>query len=293
MKPKHIEDWDARAMLMRSTIQKAVFGGFPSLPPPASDPFPWIGSATYRARTLLQPEPGLPMEVRLSKSNLKIERKSVCILLDFNGNVQALNSDLAVELTLQQWLVVTPDLRGTGATKPQGDAIGGSPDHNSTEHALWMGRPLLGQWVFDVQRVIEWLPVLKEADLKRVAVIGVGQAGIIALAAGALLGNRLWSVAAIDSPISYVTDQPFAAGMRMGLLAPGILKVGDVPHLAALAAPRKLQIIGGVKPQGGKAEGKELAEAFAFTKTIYGLHKGDKNLVIRDSARAEDIVAAL
>src|SRR5207253_7702211 len=107
------------------------------------------------------------------------------------------------------------------------------------------------------------------------------------------LDDRGTSVAAIDSPVSYRTGRPYASGTRMGLLAPGILRVGDVPHLAALAAPRKLQISGGSKPAGGKAEGKELAEAFAFTKTIYALHKGDKNLVIRDSARAEDIVAAL
>jgi hypothetical protein len=79
----------------------------------------------------------------------------------------------------------------------------------------------------------------------------------------------------------------------MGLLAPGILRVGDVPHLAALVAPRKLQIIGGVKPQGGKVEGKELTEAFAFTKSIYALHKADKKLVIVDRAKPEDIVAGL
>jgi len=33
------------------------------------------------------------------------------------------------------------------------------------------------------------------------------------------------------------------------VLAPGILKVGDIPHLAALIAPRRLVIAGGVSPQ--------------------------------------------
>jgi hypothetical protein len=77
----------------------------------------------------------------------------------------------------------------------------------------------------------------------------------------------------IDTPVSYVTDRPYASGTRMGLLAPGILRVGDVPHLAALTCPRKLSIGGGVRPNGEKVEGRELAKAFAFTRAIYELHE--------------------
>jgi hypothetical protein len=105
--------------------------------------------------------------------------------------------------------------------------------------------------------------------------------------------NVINSAAILDCPVSYLTDSAYAPGTRMALLAPGILRAGDVPHLASLVAPRKLQIIGGVKPSGGKVEGKELTEAFAFTKSIYALHKKEKDLTILDSAKPEDIVKAL
>ncbi len=294
VKPKHVEDWEARAMLMRSTLVKSVLGGFPALPQPTSSPLGWIGSALYRARVSLETEPGLTMQVRLTRTNPKIERRPVCILLDFAGSNALIESDIATELAAG-WLVVCPDLRGTGATKVESDVIGTAPDHNSTEHSLWAGRPLLGQWVYDVQRVIEWLPSLKEdnPDLKRIAVVGRGQAGVVALAAGAALESRIASVAAIGSPVSYVVDQPFAAGTRMGLLAPGILRVGDVPHLAALCCPRKLLVVGGTKPTGGKVEGKELTEAFAFTRSIYAIHKREKDVSVVDTIRPEDLAAKL
>ncbi len=296
IRPQHIEDWEARAMLMRSTLKKTVFQESPSLPPPRAESLltDTIGG-TDRTDFVLQTEPGLPVAVLLWRTMFKVERIPACLLLHLEGREQAEKSPIARSLIEQKWLVVAPELRGTGTTKPAGDAIVGAPDHNSTEHALWRGRPLLGQWVFDVQRILEWLPTLKDqnVDLKRVAVIGLGQAGIIALAAGALLDSRISSVAALDLPVSYVTDQPYPAGTRMGLLTPGILRVGDIPHLAALACPRKLQIIGGVKPQGGKADAKELANAFAFTKAVYQLYKQTGRFTLVETAKPEDIIKAL
>src|SRR5205085_5917820 len=73
---------------------------------------------------------------------------------------------------LKRWDLCTVDLRGTGAAKPAGDVIAGAPDHTSAEHALWVGRPLLGQWIWDVRCLLEWL-----GSKKDVAVIGVRQAG--------------------------------------------------------------------------------------------------------------------
>jgi dienelactone hydrolase len=296
VKPKHIEEWEARAFLMRFKLdEKASLGGFPVLPQPVTTPLAWVGSASFRARTYLQIEPGMSMHVRLARANPKVKTKAACILLDFAGSGEAINSDIAVELSSKGWLVVCPELRGTGASRSEHDAIGAAPDHNSAEHAVWSGRPLLGQWVYDVERVDEWLGGLKDenVNVKLGAIIGTGQAGVVALVAGAIMLPQPAAVAAINPPVSYVTDQPYAAGTRMGLLAPGILRIGDVPHIAALLAPRKLQIIGGVKPSGGKVEGKELTEAFAFTKSIYALHKKEKDLTILDSAKPEDIVKAL
>src|SRR5262249_49291778 len=121
----------------------------------------------------------------------------------------------------------------------------------------------------------------------------LGQAGVVALCAGGLLDDRVASVAAVDTLASFVTEEAYAPGTRMGLLAPGLLRVGDVPHLAALSAPRRLQIAGGATPQGKKITGKGLAEAFALTSAIYKLHKADGRLNVKEEARPEELVAGL
>ena len=51
----------------------------------------------------------------------------------------------------------------------------------------------------------------------------------------------------------------------MGLLAPGILRVGDIPHLLALNLPRKITVAGSVSLQGARLNAREVEAAFAFT----------------------------
>jgi hypothetical protein len=79
----------------------------------------------------------------------------------------------------------------------------------------------------------------------------------------------------------------------MGLLVPGLLKVGDVPHLAALTSPRRLLIAGGVSPQGRKLTAKELKEAYAFTSAMYKLHGGEEKVTIKTDMKTEETAAAL
>jgi hypothetical protein len=56
------------------------------------------------------------------------------------------------------------------------------------------------------------------------------------------LEPRISRVAASDTLASYVTDVPYE-GQRLGTIVPGILRdAGDVAHLAALIAPRRLVI---------------------------------------------------
>jgi hypothetical protein len=79
----------------------------------------------------------------------------------------------------------------------------------------------------------------------------------------------------------------------MGLLAPGILRVGDIPHLAAVCAPRRLLVSGGITPQGTKVKEKQLQEAYAFTAGIYKLHKKADRLTVAEEVAADDLAAML
>jgi pimeloyl-ACP methyl ester carboxylesterase len=217
----------------------------------------------------------------------------VCVLLHLDGKDAALKHPVAEAFLAKDWAVYAPDLRGTGAAKLPGDAIGGAPDHNSAEHAVWIGRPLLGQWVVDVRTVLDFIAAQPGLNPRRVVLVGLDQAGVVAVTTAGLLPDRLAGVAAVGSLASYVTTEAYAKDTRMGLLAPGILSAGDVAHLAALAAPRKFVVAGGISSGGKKLDAKQLENAFAFTRKVYRLHRADADLVVRAELAATAIVEQL
>ncbi len=168
--------------------------------------------------------------------------------------------------------------------------MAGVADHTAAEWGLWVGRPLLGQWVWDIIRWIDLLDELQQNPIKAPNQFGVPRRPYVLNAIGATsvpsilaaaLDTRIAGVVCSDCLVSYVSRgvEPWS-GIPMGLLAPNILEVGDVGHLAALVAPRPLVIRSGVEPEGGQAAPDRLSEAFDFTRTIYRLLQAPANLTL-------------
>lgn len=290
--PTHREQWEADAATMRAQLRQQVFGDFPQPPRPTAQ----IGKSEaadglVTAGLVFHPEPAMPLPV-LVRTKGKPKQARPCILLHFDGKAEALNHPIAAALVQNGWSVLAPDLRATGETKPARDEVRGAPDHNSAEHALWVGRPLLGQWVFDVRCLVDWVVLQPTLDVKRLTLVGLGQAGLVALCAAGL-DDRVAVTAAVETPLSFLSEFAYPAGTRMGLLAPGILRVGDVPHLAGLVAPRRLVLAGGLTGEGRKQTLRQTRESTAFTRYVFRLQGADEAYRILDSTRAEDIAAAL
>jgi hypothetical protein len=288
--PDHKEAWEARTVVMRAGLLDDVLGGFPMALKPGGK----LGQSSVEEGITTVPltlpvEPGLELSsrVRFKRSN-RAGKVPACLLLHLDGGAEALKHPLAAVLLNAGSVVVAPDLRATGESKPAGDAVGTAPDHNSAEHALWIGRPLLGQWVVDVRCLLGWMAFQPGYRADRLSVVGLGQAGVVALSAAALLEVAV--TGALDAPATFVTEHAYAAGTRMGLLAPGILKIADVPQLAALAAPRRLLLAAGVSPQGKKLGEKDMREAFAFTSEVYRLVKAEERLSVREQAEPDEVV---
>jgi dienelactone hydrolase len=279
----HKEAWESKAVLMRGALAEVL-----AVPKKEKAPLK-TGECTLTDGVLsapftLKPEPGLEVQGLVLQRPPGAKGKPVCLLLDLDGTDKALKHPIAEALLEKGWTICAVDLRATGEAQPAHDAIGGAPDHNSAEHALWIGRPLLGQWLVDVRAA---------ADGRRLALVGIGQAGVVALAASALLAEDVSSIAVLDAPLSWITQAAYATGTRMGLLAPGILKVGDIPHLAALAAPRRLVVAGGVTSEGKKLDDAGLTKALAFTRKVYGLMKAEKMLQVGAAMKAAEVVDLL
>jgi hypothetical protein len=291
--PMHAEDWDSTAVHLRSRL-RTILGGLPEeIKPDAKIERATTDNQVRTVPVTLAVETGLSLSATLRFKTGVLGRIPACVLLHLDGRESALKHPLAGALVEAGWQVTAPDLRACGAAQPARDRVGGAPDHTSAQHGLWIGRPLLGQWLVDVRAILDWLALQPGLRKDRLAVAGIGQAAVVALCAGGLLEDRVHSVAALDPLVSYATSEPYAAGTRMGLLVPGLLRLADVPHLAALAAPRSVQIVGGVSPEGKTLPEKELLAAFGFTTSVYKAARAEKKLAIAVSRKVEDIVGGL
>jgi dienelactone hydrolase len=279
--PDHKEEWESAAVVMRGRLRE-VLGDFPKLRSDGRLGTPEDKDGYSTTPLQVEPEAGLPLPALVRFKPGAKGKVPACLLLHLGGKAEALKHPLAAALIDKGWTVVAPDLRATGTLHPAGDAIVGAPDHNSAEHAVWVGRPLLGQWVCDVRCLLEWMAGYPGMQGERLAVIGLGYAGVVALCAAGLLEDRVSVAAAVDAPVSFLTDKAYPNGWPMGLLAPGILRVGDVPHLVALAAPRRLIVAGGIAADGRKLTAAQLDGAFAFPRAMYRLGKAQDRLTVRD-----------
>ena len=197
-------------------------------------------------------------------------KKGRVIFLSLNGEVKLAENKLAAAVQQSGRTVVSLSLRATGQHAHARDAIRRAPDHNTAEWSLWLGQPLLGQWVRDLRTLLDQL------GNEPVTVIGDGPAGLVALCAAAL-DERIAHTIIIGSLASYISDVPYT-NQRLGLMAPNMLReAGDIPHLAALIAPRKLTIAGAVHGSGKALTAAELKANFKFTRRFF---KGDSFTVL-------------
>jgi len=87
--------------------------------------------------------------------------------------------------------------------------------------------------------------------------------------ATAAMDDRVEQTIAVDMLASYISDVPYE-GQRLGTIVPGVLRdLGDVQHIAAMVAPRKLVIAGGVDGAGKELKIPELWEKFRFATGVY------------------------
>ena len=271
----HREHWDATSERLQHAFGHTVLGGWPK----RTDAKPIFTKSSDGQGTsiTLETEPG----VEATAVYLAATRPGagLAIVLDLEGSAHARESALVKELAEQGWGRLHLVLRGTGEYALPGDKIGRAPDHNSAEWAMWTGRPMLGQWIWDARRLIEVFFEQNPETIVKSALIGMGAAGVITLGV-AQFTRKIPTVLISDALASYVSDSPFQ-NQWLGLMAPGILReVGDISQLAALLAPRKLVIAGGVNGAGIPLKPDEVEAAFAYSRKIYQLAGAETQLTL-------------
>jgi alpha-beta hydrolase superfamily lysophospholipase len=288
----HRERFEADAALMKTRLETEVFGGFPRTVPWSTAPLKGSeGTDTRQELFVLYPEPDMPVPCTIVRRKNQDGALPTVILIEPAGMDAALNTRLAHQLLDRGWQLLALDLRATGQTAVSNEKIRDAIDHNSAEWAIWMGRPLIGQWCWDVIRAIDYLTSSDRTDIRQVALIGTGAGALVAICAGAF-DERVRSVAANGLLASFVSAHP-PEGHRMATFVPFILDVGDVPHVAALLAPRRLLISAPVDAQNRPIDAERIGDAFAPTQDAYQWYSAAKELRIQAAPQDDFILNSL
>jgi dienelactone hydrolase len=282
--PDHPEMWEATAIGMRSDLEKLI-GPLPELPNDLGKKgLTSIANMISETDFEIKPADGIVLK-GFTRSREAANKGIQCLFVRIDGPVPIIRSfdvggflDSAHERHFCE-------LRGTGQARSANDGIAGAPDHNSAERSLWIGSPLLRQWVVDIRAIATFIHNPKVP----LVLIGMGALAVPSVIAASLFPDLIQSIVLIDPPDSYLSETAYAPGTPMGILAPGILKVGDIPHLAGLIAPRRLVIAGGTTLNGKKLNDKALQEAFVFTKQVYKATKSAEKLTITTEMKWEKI----
>ncbi len=286
--PTHKPMWESHAMLQQHLLQAQVLGGAPlekRTPRRVAEETTAAGLRIER----IEPEPGL--EIRLVIKPGQPDRGHY-VIFDLAGAEASWQRPLAQQLSQSGATVTCTDLRVSGHYAASGDKIGQAPDHNTAEWAIWVGRPLLGQWIADALISVQFLADQLGATRAKMTLLGLGPASLIALGAG-LYDPKIPRVGLVGGLASFVTTTPYRE-QWLGVMAPGILRdVGDIPHLAALLTPRRLVIAGAVQGDAQPLSREALDDAFTDTRSIHRLYGNEGHLSLLGDLEPADLAKRL
>ena len=176
-------------------------------------------------------------------------------------------------------------LRATGKYGPSGNRIGAALDHNAAQWAAWIGRPLAGQWVKDLQVAIGWVVAAYE-KIPTVSLVTRG-AAIVPGVVTAGLQSRIKRFVALDAPLTLASDRRYGDG-QIGAILPGMLSdLGDIGQLVSLVAPRPTWIVAGKNMQGEDLERKQLIDSLAYAASIYKINQSRELHVMMADGRKD------
>ncbi len=173
--------------------------------------------------------------------------------------------------------VVTADLFGQGEAAIREETAGEnrtvSNPRESAAYTYGYNAPLFSQRVHDILSLLQWVQTNEGNDVQSVQLVGTGSAGVLALAAGAVVENSVDRLAAEVAGFRFRQLDNF----RDARFLPGIVKYGDVPALVVLNSSRKVYI-SDLKPEPPLA-----SKAFsASAGTLNWTTSGDGNTAIVD-----------
>ena len=218
---------------------------------PAWDKHGEIERQGYKIEKIeMQPEPGITVPALAFVPAGGNAQKPAVLWVDAAGKAADAGEGGAIEAVVRAGnIVLAVDPRGWGeGAAPAGPRGGYSKAYQTAMRALIVGRTMAGMQTGDVLRAFDYLAARHDVDPKRIAIVGKGNGGVVALYAAAL-EPRIAKVACEKSPASYmeIVNARMHAGI-MDIVVPGVLRDFDLPDLAASVKPRTVWTVKEDKP---------------------------------------------
>ena len=203
-------------------------------------------------------EPGMRVPGWFVRPSSKSGRGSTVLYLTDDGGDDVVAEPGSMDRLLDAGHAVCAiTLRGTGLTTPR-FPHGGPEYYEGSVHlnerfawtCLVMGRPVIGQRVWDTLRAVDYLVSRPDVDATQIRIVGVGSSGLVAMMA-ALLDDRVRSVLVdrtLANYMSIVESESYST--HLAYFVPGILRSFDLPQIAAAMSPRPCWIVNGVDANG-------------------------------------------
>jgi cephalosporin-C deacetylase-like acetyl esterase len=159
-------------------------------------------------------------------------------------------------LALKGFAICAIDLRGIGMAfprNPKGGPLFYRGEHSDSGYAwagLTIGKPVLGQRVWDVLCCLDYLETRSDVDRARLHILGIG-GGTIASLMGAVLDERVKSIALSHGLVDFrsvVESEDYSIALSWFVF--GLLREFDLPDLVAALAPRPCLLLNPTGPDG-------------------------------------------
>jgi dienelactone hydrolase len=171
--------------------------------------------------------------------------------------------DIAVQAVKRGYAAIAPDMRGFGelADREHGDGC-----RTLQLHAQLFGRSLVGDRVWDVTRLLDFVEARDALDGDSIAITGNSRGGTVSLFAAA--ADERVDVA-VPSSYFCTFEDSIASVRHCGCnYVPGVLELGELYDIAGLIAPRPFLAINGRADEIFPIEGAR--RAFDRLEEIYG-----------------------
>lgn len=201
-----------------------------------------------------------------------------------------------IRLAKKGFTVCSVDLRGLGFSIPHLPAAGPVfyRGDDIQEDYAWasftLGKPVLGQRVWDCLRSLDYLESRPDVDRNRIHGLGEQGAAIALLLAGAL-DERLSSLMLDSTVASYRSIvESKAYSLTLPWFAYGVLKHFDLPEIVGSLAPRPCWLLNATNAEGEPWPETKLSAIYRHALEAYklsGTREGLQLLVRRDDERAK------